>query len=491
MNIVQKNLAISVRDMRKTFKIYSRPSDIMMETLTGKQRHTEFEALHGIDLEIERGHSVGIMGRNGAGKSTLLKVITGALTHTSGDIDVNGSVTAILELGTGFHPEYTGRDNVYMGGMCLGMSRRQIDSKFDEIVDFAELEDFIDQPFRTYSSGMQARLTFSVALAPDPDILIIDEALSVGDARFQQKCYAHMHKLRDKGKTFLLVSHDEGAIVSFCDHAIILDKGRIVFQGAPQQAGWTYQKLLFGADKYGQTSAKTEENDAGSNSGPEPEAADNSVQSGENESSDQCDLDQPVETVVASVETSDPPESEASGSPDDALWLETDDTKSFRYGNKQATITDFGIYDQDGNKCTQMLSGQRCSLFMKIRANTEIEGWSGGFAIRDRRGLIIFGVTTLSKNMTAPALSDGEEITCQSDSVMWLAEGTYFLTLGLADGESGEKIDFIENAVVFNVTGPGGIFTTSFVNLEANLQLLPSHKGKTGKAVAEAFDDQN
>lgn len=481
--MVQKNMAISVRGLCKTFKIYSRPGDIMMEALTGKQRHTVFEALHGIDFKVERGHSVGIMGRNGAGKSTLLKIITGALSQSEGEVIVNGSVAAILELGTGFHPEYTGRDNVYMGGMCLGMSRRQIDHKFDEIVAFAELEDFIDQPFRTYSSGMQARLTFSVALAPDPDILIIDEALSVGDARFQQKCYAHMHKLRDMGKTFLLVSHDEGAIVSFCDQAIILDGGRVVFQGKPQEAGWTYQKLLFG------TSAKDDEKGAD----VIPSAVNSSVEAAEAEyqGADRIDTDQPVEELTVSAE-----EKSASGSETGTEENKTDeqgviDVQSLRYGTKRAVITDFGIRNQEGEKCTRLISGQPCSFFMTLRINEAIEGWSGGFAIKDRRGLIVFGITSLSQNMKVPTLTAGEEITCQSDCVMWLAEGTYFLTIGLAEGESGAKIDFIENAVVFNVVGPGGIFTTSYVNLAADFQIRMREKNSIANAITEEPDDEN
>lgn len=450
------DIAISVRGLRKVFKIFPRPSDIMLETLTGRQRHSTFEALENISFDVKKGKSIGIMGRNGAGKSTLLKTITGALEPTEGEVVVDGSVTAILELGTGFHPEYTGRENVYMGAMCLGMSRRQIDEKFDEIVDFAELEKFIDHPFRTYSSGMQARLTFSVALAPDPDILIIDEALSVGDARFQQKCYAHMRKLRDQGKTFLLVSHDDGAIVSFCDEAIILDGGVVHFQGEPNRATWVYQKLLFS----------------------------NNSEISENPTNElHAIVDNPV-SKLRSGEHSGREGDEGSNSNENKLVAKTDNVEDdeqiaktsadsqIRYGNEHAKITTFGLHDHNNAESKQLFSGKPCSFYFKFTTRQDIEDWSGGFTIRDPRGLVVFGVTTMSQNMKTVRLAAGKEMLCKCDCVMWLASGTYFLTLGLAEQENGQKIDFIENAVVFDVVGPAGIFTTSCVNLDVDFQVV-------------------
>ena len=243
------NLAIRVANLSKMFKVYSRPADMFWEIVTGKPRYRPFWALRDISFEVRRGQVVGIIGRNGAGKSTLLKIITGTLDKTAGDVQVTGRISSILELGTGFSPEITGRENVIMGGLMVGMTREEILAKMNWIIEFSELEDFIDQPFKTYSTGMQARLTFATATCIDPDILIIDEALSVGDARFQRKSFGKIEEFRKEGRTILLVSHDINTISSFCDHVIFLEKGQIFDQGEPQRIGKVYYQRLFASDE--------------------------------------------------------------------------------------------------------------------------------------------------------------------------------------------------------------------------------------------------
>ncbi len=239
--------AILVEKVSKMFKLYNHPSDMFWELLRGKPRYKPFWALRDVSFDVKRGQVVGILGRNGAGKSTLLKIITGTLDKTSGNVKVRGRISSILELGTGFTPEYTGRDNIYIGGLMVGMSREEITRKMDWIIEFSELEDFIDQPFKTYSTGMQARLTFSTAVCIEPDILIIDEALSVGDAKFQQKSFGKIEEFRKEGRTILLVSHAINTISTFCDHALLLDGGQILDQGEPYRIGQVYYKILFGS----------------------------------------------------------------------------------------------------------------------------------------------------------------------------------------------------------------------------------------------------
>ncbi|MBD2537880.1 ABC transporter ATP-binding protein [Coleofasciculus sp. FACHB-SPT36] len=239
-------IAISLNNVSKCFKRYAHPVDRLQELLLpGKSKADEFWALRDINLEIPKGQTVGIVGKNGSGKSTLLQIIAGTLTLTTGNVQVNGRVSALLELGSGFNLEFTGRQNVFFNAKILGLSKKETEEKFDEIARFADIGDFIDQPVKTYSSGMFVRLAFAVATSIDPDILIVDEALSVGDEAFQRKCFARIQAIQEKGGTILFVSHSASSIVELCNTAVLIDKGELLLRANPKLIVSSYQKLLY------------------------------------------------------------------------------------------------------------------------------------------------------------------------------------------------------------------------------------------------------
>lgn len=243
---MSNDVAIRIQGLTKVYKLYESPMSRFKEALHPfkKKYHRDFHALQNLSLEIKKGECVGIIGKNGSGKSTLLKVITGVLTPTSGSVTVQGKVSAILELGAGFNPEMTGVENIYLNNALNGMNKVQTDKKIKEIIEFADLGDFIYQPIKTYSSGMKARLAFAVSINVEPDILIVDEALSVGDASFGRKCFAKMEEIRAKGATILFVSHSESSIVNLCSRAIWISRGEQVIQGAPKLITGLYMKYV-------------------------------------------------------------------------------------------------------------------------------------------------------------------------------------------------------------------------------------------------------
>jgi len=410
-------IAIEINKLGKFYKIYPSRKDLLWEMIFRQKKHVEKHVLKNISLEIKRGEIVGILGRNGAGKSTLLKLIAGTLHETSGHLKVNGRLTAILELGSGFHSEYTGRENIYMGGMCLGMSKKEIDSKLDDIVEFSELEKVIDQPFRTYSTGMQARLTFSTAISVDPNILIIDEALSVGDARFQAKCFARINKLRQGNTTILLVSHDTGTVTALCDRALILEDGQIFADGKPKEISVAYQNLLFGKRSKNLTITKH-------------------------------DLENGFESKKSLVPIS-----------------------MIRYGTAEAVIKSWDVIDENLEPNSVFETGSRFQLIMTFLCKKEISDLSFGFTIKDVKGTALWGITNVSSNDCPYHANEGEVLTVAAESRVWLAAGTYSVSIGLAHLGDGEKIDFIEDAIFFEVLGPSNIFSTSIVNLETFLKI--------------------
>ncbi len=244
----EKKIAIQVRDLEKAYRLYDKPSDRLRESLglARKRRYKEHFALKGVDLTIFQGETVGIIGTNGSGKSTILKIITGVLNPTGGSVNVNGRISALLELGAGFNMEYNGIENVYLNGTMIGFSEKEIDERLDDILNFADIGEYVYQPVKTYSSGMFVRLAFAVAINIDPEILIVDEALSVGDVFFQAKCYHKFEEFKEMGKTIVFVSHDLSSISKYCDRVVLLNQGVKLGEGTPKEMIDAYKQVLVG-----------------------------------------------------------------------------------------------------------------------------------------------------------------------------------------------------------------------------------------------------
>lgn len=245
---MKQNKAIEISNITKVYKLYNKPVDRLKETfsITKKVLHRDFMALKNVSFDVYEGEILGIIGKNGSGKSTILKIITSVLTPTSGTSKVNGKIAALLELGAGFNMEYTGIENIYLNGQMIGFTKEEMDEKLDDIVTFADIGEHIYQPVKTYSSGMFARLAFSVAISVDPDILIVDEALSVGDVFFQNKCYRKFEDFRNRGKTILFVTHDMGSVIKYCNRCVLLNAGEKVAEGNSQEMVDLYKKIMVG-----------------------------------------------------------------------------------------------------------------------------------------------------------------------------------------------------------------------------------------------------
>lgn len=373
--------AIRVKNLSKVYKLYSKPIDRMKESLslTKKKYSKEHYALRNISFDVKRGETLGIIGVNGAGKSTLLKIITGVLTQTSGEIIVNGKISALLELGAGFNPEYTGMENIYLNGTMMGYTKQEMDKRVSSIVDFADIGDFINQPVKTYSSGMFARLAFAVAINIEPDILIIDEALSVGDVFFQLKCFKKFDEFKRNNKTILFVSHSLGSIIKYCDRCIMLKEGSLHVEGDPKFVVDEFKKILSETDM-------TVENEQG----------------------------------------------DTSHNSNNVLWKSALSlNKEFlEYGDMDAEIIDFGLFSEEDSISNHLEKNREFKIKMKILFKKKIEHPIFAFTIKDLDGNEIAGTNTLLEEIETGIFNAQEIVTVIFQQKLILQGGPYFLSLG-------------------------------------------------------------
>ncbi|MCD7884586.1 MAG: ABC transporter ATP-binding protein [Lachnospiraceae bacterium] len=396
---MENETAIQVDHLTKMYKLYDRPSDRLKDSLgfSRKKCYQEHYALTDISFSVKKGETIGIIGTNGAGKSTILKIITGVLNPTSGTVSVDGRISALLELGAGFNMEYSGIENVYLNGTMMGFSDEEIEARLPEILRFADIGEFVYQPVRTYSSGMFVRLAFAVAINIDPEILIVDEALSVGDVFFQAKCYRKFEDFKREGKTILFVSHDLSSISKYCDRVILLDHGKIAGDGSPKEIVDLYKQLLVHQDPAvkGTPVAEREARSAGAD---------------------------------ARTQTSG--------------WrgLRDANPNVLEYGDRRAEIIGFQILDASGSASTTIEKGTSFTIKMRVRYQEDMEDPIFAYTIKDMRGTEITGTNTMYEKVTIQPRKKGDVDVVSFTQRVDLQGGEYLISLGLTGYQGGEFV---------------------------------------------------
>lgn len=438
---MSSEIAIDVRGLGKAYPMYARPHHRLLELLLGHRGgrwRREHRALHGVSFEVKRGETLGIIGRNGSGKSTLLQILCGTLSPTCGEVVVRGRVAALLELGAGFNPEFTGRENVYLYGTVLGLTRAEVESRFARIEDFADIGRFMDEPVRTYSSGMFVRLAFAVAIHVDPDVLIVDEALSVGDEAFQRKCFARIEQLREQGATILFVSHSAGTVIEICDRALLLDRGETLAIGSARRVVNLYQKLAFAAESQRDAVRAAIAGDAeGLSVDPALSGAEVAHSEVAHSEADRSNFDpelKPLDTVA--------------------------------YSRLGASIRDPFIEAFDGRRVNLLHPGRRYRLRFEVEFDRTIAAVRCGMMIRTTTGVEVGGAVSAAEG--EGVLADAGRRCCVSlEFDCRMQPGTYFVNAGVVGRPEAEEVflDRLVDVLMIRVLAGGDPTVTGLVDL--------------------------
>lgn len=425
------DIAIKVDHVSKLYKLYDKPSDRFKEALglTKEKKYKEHFALSDVYFEVKKGETVGIIGTNGAGKSTILKIITGVLNPTSGKVDVSGRISALLELGAGFNMEYTGIENIYLNGTMMGYTREEVDAKVQTILDFADIGDFVYQPVKTYSSGMFVRLAFAVAINIDPEILIVDEALSVGDVFFQAKCYHKFDEFKEAGKTILFVSHDLGSIAKYCDRVVLLNKGKKMAEGEPKEIIDLYKQVL--------------------------------VSQAENR-----ELDEEQPTVSDVTDTQD---TACEGHWKDTLML---NPNVLEYGDKEAEIIDFAIIDDKNRITNNIQKNTDFRIRMKVKFHKDIEDPIFAFTIKDLQGTEVTGTNTMYEKTDIGFVKASEEKVIEFSQNMNLQGRNYLLSFGCVGYHENDFVVYNRLYDVCNINVISDKNTVGFYDMNSTVRVL-------------------
>ena len=413
------NVAVSVRDLTKKYRLFSTPMQRLKESLhpLRKRYHKEFWALKGVSLDIRKGEVVGILGRNGSGKSTLLQIIASVLQPTSGAVTVHGRVAALLELGAGFNPEFTGRQNVLLNGALMGVPHNEMVKRMGDIIAFADVGEFFDQPMKIYSSGMFVRVAFAASVHVDPDILIVDEALAVGDAKFQHKCFQRLADLQAENKTVIFVTHNSSLITSYCSEAILLDGGELITSGDPVCVIDRYYDLLF-EDR--------------SEAAHSPAEDVNATHVSRNSSEDSfCET---LETRAA----------------DELCHLRRSYNKNeVRFGSGAASILDYSIEADGERDVANVRFGSEVGLYIKVLFHRDVHRPVIGFAVKTLEGVEIFGTNTFQRGDQLSPMSEGQVCVFKFSFSVFVNPTDYFFDLGVAevDGTRGGAVLDVRRSV--------------------------------------------
>ena len=436
--------AIEVKDVTKVYRLYEKPIDRLKESLHPKHKsyHKDFYALNGLSFHVEKGQTVGIIGTNGSGKSTILKIITGVLTPTTGEVNVDGKISALLELGAGFNMDYTGIENIYMNGTMMGFTKKEMDEKIRDILDFADIGDFVYQPVKTYSSGMFVRLAFALAINVEPEILIVDEALSVGDVFFQAKCYRRMEEIRQNGTTILMVTHDMGSIIKYCDKVVLLNKGEFIAEGEPGRMVDLYKKILAN-----QMDSLREEL--------------------ENDFSGGMEIEDSEKKVMSSKEAAAAHSSEKAGLMKEKITINTDRTE---YGDGRAEIFDLGLFDARGNLTNLLIKGETFTIKERIRFHAPIQNPIFTYTIRDKKGTDLSGTNTMYEGADVKPVGPGDVYDVSFTQKMTLQGGEYLLSMSCTGFEGEEHVVYHRLYNVANITVISNKNTVGIYDMESEVE---------------------
>ena len=466
-------IAIKIKDVTKLYKLYDKPTDRLKESLglSKKQRYKEHYALHNVSFEVKRGECVGIIGTNGAGKSTILKIITGVLNPTAGEVEINGRISALLELGAGFNMEYTGIENVYLNGTMIGFTKEEIDAKLQDILEFADIGDFVHQPVKTYSSGMFVRLAFAVAINIDPEILIVDEALSVGDVFFQLKCFKKFEEFKKQGKTILFVSHDLSSIERYCDRAVLMDHGRNVAEGVPIDIINKYKKIMTGmtvAEMEEQEKRRKEHLEAFAS---ESQSDDKSGELAEGQNDGKSDELAEGKVDDKSRETFN--DQRTIGNDSSKRWSDHLDINPNldEYGDGAAKLIDFGIFDEDGNITTTIIKGSTFTIRSKVEFKEDVDDPIFTYTFKTIKGQDITGTNTMYEKASVGLAKKGETYIASFTQEMNLQGGEYLLSMSCTSFVDGELVAHDRLYDVLNISVVSDKNTVGYYDMNSKVTI--------------------